>query len=122
MIGSFGLIFFLKNQNDIVLVKKNKNQRVATGFLIGLPGHSQFFFSLFFLNPARFQTRVDPSSRDGFQNYEKKTRLLAPTKTQGVPVINVAIISGKKQENQRGNSNFITVDLPQWLVVRYSHH
>jgi hypothetical protein len=80
------------------------------------------FFSLFFLNLARFQTRVDPSSRDGFQNYEKKTRLLAPTKTQGVPVINVAIISGKKQENQRGNSNFITVDLPQWLVVRYSHH
>jgi hypothetical protein len=68
--------FFLKNQNDIVLVKKN--QRVATGFLTGscrvTPG---FSFPYFFFNPAWFQTRVGrvpdrPAGlgQAGFQNYD----------------------------------------------------
>jgi len=29
-----------------------KNQRVTTGFLTGLPGHTGFFFPLFFLQPG----------------------------------------------------------------------
>ena len=50
-------IVFL-NQNNVVLVKKkNKNQRVATGFLTGSyqvnpPGHTGFFLPLFFLQPG----------------------------------------------------------------------
>jgi hypothetical protein len=91
--------------------------------LSGQSGHSRVFPFLIFLNPVWFQPRINPLNRAGFQNYKKKTGLLAPTKTQlGVLVINVAIISGKKQENQRGNSNFITVDLSPWLVVRYGYH
>jgi hypothetical protein len=43
------------NQNDVVLVKRNKSQRVATRFLTKscrvTPG---FFFSYFFFNPAQF--------------------------------------------------------------------
>jgi hypothetical protein len=94
-----------------------------TGFCQVSQVTPEFFLFLFFLNPVWFQLRINPLNRAGFQNYEKKTGLLALTKTQlGVPVINVAIISGKKQENQRGNSNFITVDLSPWLVVRYGHH
>ena len=58
---------FLKNQNDIILEKKN--QRVATGFLTGLaesPGHTGFFLPLFFFNPVRFQIRVSPLGWAGF--------------------------------------------------------
>jgi hypothetical protein len=47
--------FFFLNQNDVVLVKRNKSQRVATRFLTKscrvTPG---FFFPYFFFNPARF--------------------------------------------------------------------
>jgi len=48
--------FFL-NQNDFVLVKKKKSQRIATRFLTGFcrarsPGHTGFFLSLFFLQPG----------------------------------------------------------------------
>jgi hypothetical protein len=70
-------LFFKKIQNEVVLVKKN--QRVATEFLTGFcrvnrvgwvtPGHD---FSNFFINPARFQSRVDPPGRAGFQNYDNK--------------------------------------------------
>jgi hypothetical protein len=53
--GRPGQLFFLKkNQNDIVLVK-NKTQRVATEFLTGLarsPGHTGFFLPIFFLQPG----------------------------------------------------------------------
>jgi hypothetical protein len=53
--GLPGSIFFFLNQNDVVLVKRNKSQRVATRFLTKscrvTPG---FFFSYFFFNPARF--------------------------------------------------------------------
>jgi len=57
-----------KIQNGVVLVKK-KSQRVATGFFRAgrvTPGHD---FSYFFINPARFQPRVDLPGRAGFQNY-----------------------------------------------------
>jgi hypothetical protein len=93
-----GQFHFKKNQNDGVLVKKNKNQRVATGFLTGSCRVTLGFdFLCFFLNPARLQPRVgrvtpgsdflcffltrpnsspgsagsqvDLSSRVGFQNY-----------------------------------------------------
>jgi len=47
--GSSALIFL--NQKDVVLVKKKKSQQVATGFLTGSPGHTGFFFPLFFLQP-----------------------------------------------------------------------
>jgi hypothetical protein len=56
-----------RSKAHVVLVKKNKSQRVATGFLTEscrvTPG---FFFSCFFFNPARFQPLVDPSGRVGF--------------------------------------------------------
>ena len=51
--------FIKKNQNDVILVKKKKSQRVATGFFTRFcrvtPGHD---FSYFFFNPAWFQSRV----------------------------------------------------------------
>jgi hypothetical protein len=52
-----GSILSFLNQNDVILVKKHKSQRVATGFLTGScrinpPG---FFFLYFFFNSARFQ-------------------------------------------------------------------
>jgi len=59
--GLPGLIFL--NQNDIVLVKKNKNQRVATGFLTGSPGHTEFFFPLFFLQPGSISVPDRPGYR-----------------------------------------------------------
>ena len=50
-------IFFL-NQNDVVLVKKkNKSQRVATEFFYRVT--LGFSFPYFFFNLARFQPRID---------------------------------------------------------------
>jgi hypothetical protein len=43
--------FFFKNQNDVVLVKKNKSQRVATGYC-RVTGSTEFFLTLFFLQPS----------------------------------------------------------------------
>ena len=92
--GSSGSIFFL-NQNDIVLVKKtkinglqlgkkNKNQRVATGFLTGScwvnpPGqmdHTGFFLPLFFLQPGSVLARGPGSTRWAGPSF--KTILLWP--------------------------------------------
>jgi hypothetical protein len=65
----FYLNIFFKNQNDIVLVKKKtKFSGLQSGFWPGLvrstswvtPG---FDFPYFFLNLARFQSRVDPPGR-----------------------------------------------------------
>jgi hypothetical protein len=57
--GSAGSFFFKKNQNDVVLVKKNQK---STGLQLGLDRVSRltsgFFFPFFFFNPARFQPRV----------------------------------------------------------------
>jgi hypothetical protein len=54
-----------KNQNDIVLLKKNKKinelQPSFLSVLAGLaesPGHPTFDFLYFFSNPARFQSRI----------------------------------------------------------------
>jgi hypothetical protein len=72
------LIFFKKNQNDVVLVKKNKNQRVATGFLIGscqVVKSLRVFPSTIFSStrpgssPGSAGSRVDPPGQTGFQNY-----------------------------------------------------
>jgi hypothetical protein len=65
-------IFFKSKQR--CFSKKNKNKRVATRFLIGFcranpPGHTGFFPSLFFFNPARFQSWVDPPGQAKFQNH-----------------------------------------------------
>jgi hypothetical protein len=47
---------FKKSQNDIILVKKNKSQRVATGFYRVKPlGYTRSLLFLFFFNPTRFQ-------------------------------------------------------------------
>jgi hypothetical protein len=60
--GSPGLIFF--NQNDIILVKKTKVNKLQPVFWPGLSGstgssgHPGFFLTLFFFNPVRFQPRV----------------------------------------------------------------
>jgi hypothetical protein len=54
--GSPGSIFL--NQNDVVLVKKQKSigcNRVFDWVLPGQPGDTEFFLSLFFFNPIRFQ-------------------------------------------------------------------
>jgi hypothetical protein len=73
---SSGSILFLKNQNDVVLVKKTKVNRLPPG-LVGSTYRvnwvtSSFFFSYFFFNPARFQpqvsrVQVDPLGWAGFQ-------------------------------------------------------
>ena len=62
---SAGSIILKKNQNDIVSVKENKNQRIATEFWTGStgsPGRIKFFFSLFFLQPGSIPAsdRPDP--------------------------------------------------------------
>jgi hypothetical protein len=48
--------FFLKKQNDVVLVKKKyKSQRLTTKFLTGSTGslgHTRFFFLYFFFQPC----------------------------------------------------------------------
>jgi len=63
---------FLKNQNDIVLVKKkNKSQRFAIEFLTGsCRVTSGFSLPYFFFNSPRFQPQVDSPGRAGFQNYD----------------------------------------------------
>jgi hypothetical protein len=51
--------FFLKkNQNNFILEKKNKSQRVATGFLTGSYRVNRIFPSSIFFNSARFQPRI----------------------------------------------------------------
>jgi hypothetical protein len=76
--------FFFSNQNNIVLVKKqkkNKNQRVCNQVLIGFyrvvgsaRSHRIFFFLVFSLtrpdfNPESTRSRINPPNRIGFQNY-----------------------------------------------------
>jgi hypothetical protein len=68
---SSGSILFLKNQNDVVLVKKTKVNRLPPG-LAGSTYRvnwvtSSFFFSYFFFNPARFQPQVSRLGWAGFQ-------------------------------------------------------
>jgi hypothetical protein len=75
---SLGLIIFL-NENDVILVKKHKNQRVATEFLIELPSqlaglagsHRVFSFSVFSstrpdFSPGSAESRIDLLSRAEF--------------------------------------------------------
>jgi hypothetical protein len=59
--------FFFFNQNDVVLIKKQKSTGRNRVFNRVTPG---FFFSCFFFNPARFQLWIDPLGRTGFQNYD----------------------------------------------------
>jgi hypothetical protein len=74
--------FFFLNQNDVVLVKKNKSQRVATEFLTGSFRVAEstrqvnrvFPFSIFFsIRPGSSPWSAgfldDPPGRAGFQNY-----------------------------------------------------
>ena len=69
--GSAGSILKKKNQNDVVLVKKKQK---STGLSPRLDRVSRvngstrrvtpsFSFFLFFVNPARFRSRVDPPGR-----------------------------------------------------------
>jgi len=69
--GSAGSVFFLKNQNDVILVYKKKVNGFATGSCRVTPG---FSFSRFFFNPARFQPQINripdqPTGSGRFQNY-----------------------------------------------------
>jgi hypothetical protein len=54
---------FLKNQNDVVLVKKQKSTGCNRVFDLVLPGRLGFFFPYFFFNPAWFQPRIGPPGR-----------------------------------------------------------
>jgi hypothetical protein len=53
--GHPGQSNFFINQNDIVLIKKQKNcQRVTTGFCrVNRPGHTELWLPLFFLKPGQ---------------------------------------------------------------------
>jgi hypothetical protein len=78
---SKSIIILKKNKKNIILVKK-KNQRVATGFYRFnrvnrvTPG----FFFLYFSStrpgssPGAAGSRIDPSGRTGFQNYNMDAR------------------------------------------------
>jgi len=61
---SGSILVFLKNQNEVILIKKTKVNGLQPSFWPGLagscrsPGHLGFWFFLFFLNPARFQPRI----------------------------------------------------------------
>jgi hypothetical protein len=58
--GSAESVLFLKNQNEVILVKK-KGQRVCNQVL---PGHTRFFLPSFFLQPDLVPApdRPDPGS------------------------------------------------------------
>jgi hypothetical protein len=67
--------YFKKFQKDVVLVKKkNKSQRVATGFLTGSAGSYRVMAYAIFSStrpgssPGSAGSRVDPPGRAGFQN------------------------------------------------------
>jgi len=70
-----------KIQNGVVLVKKQKStgrNRVLLGQpgrRVGwvTPGHDFFYF---FINPARFQPRVDLSGWAGSQNYKTRSKFI----------------------------------------------
>jgi hypothetical protein len=66
--------FFLKSKWRR-FSKKNKSQRVCNRVAGSTHWVSRatpgFSFPRFFFNPARFQPRVNPLGRAGFQNYEK---------------------------------------------------
>jgi hypothetical protein len=68
------------NQNDVVLVKKQKSTGLQPDLDQGFPGYSgrqvtsSFFFPCFFFNPAQFQSRLAKSwvnqlGRAIFQNH-----------------------------------------------------
>jgi hypothetical protein len=77
--------YFLKNQNDVILVKKNKSQRVATGFLTGFcrvtGSHWVMTFPIFSAtrpgsSPRSARSRVDLPGRAEFQNDGQSTMIL----------------------------------------------
>jgi hypothetical protein len=59
----FGLILFFLNQNDVVLVKKQKSTGCNRVFDLVLPSQLGFFFPYFFFNPDWFQPRIGPPGR-----------------------------------------------------------
>ena len=66
-----GQLFFKKNQNNVVLVKKlNKNQRVATRFLTGscrvnwITESHRNFLPMFFLQPGPVPAPGRPAGLD----------------------------------------------------------
>ena len=99
-LGRPGQIFFI-NQNNIVLVKKTKTKvnGLQPSFWLGLAGSTRrtapgFFFSYFFINPARFQPRISrvssqPTSRAEFQNYAQNHWSKFLTSTIHHPLQNV---------------------------------
>ena len=65
IIGS--ILIFLKNQNDVILVKKQKSTSYNRVFNRILPGQPEFWFFLFFL--TRPGSSPGSTHRAGFQNY-----------------------------------------------------
>jgi len=68
--------FFFLNQNDVILVKKQKSTGLQPGrdWVAGstcrvTPG---FSFPRFFFNLDRFQPRINPSSRAGFKTTTRR--------------------------------------------------
>jgi hypothetical protein len=78
--GRPGQFFKKKNQNDVVLVKKNKSQRVCHRVLTGSAGSHRVFPSPVFSStrpgssPGSAGSRVDPPGRARFQNYEQYSK------------------------------------------------
>jgi hypothetical protein len=73
VIGSLGLIFFKKSKRRR-FSKKNKNQRIVTGFLTGSYQVNRvilgFSFLYFFSTPLGSQPKVNLSGWAEFQNYD----------------------------------------------------
>jgi len=116
-----------KIQNDVVLVKKNKKTKVngfvteswpgQPGHQVNSPGHTWFFLPFFFVNPARFRSRIDrvpnrPAepgrvSKLSFQELYKKIVRTGTTGTEWVRSVKCQI--KKKGENEVEKSREILV-------------
>ena len=85
LIGLSGLIFFKKNQNDVVLIK-----RVTPGFS----------FSYFFFNPARFQPRIDPTSWAGFKIMDGASSIMIFVHAMRIYILFIYAYIKKKQKGK----------------------
>jgi len=70
LIGSPGLLLFF-NQNDVVLIKKNKSQQVSTGFLTG--SRRVFPFSIFSSTRLGSSSGLTRRARPDFKTIIKST-------------------------------------------------
>jgi hypothetical protein len=131
-LGRSGQFFFI-NQNNIVLVKKQKQKltgcnRVFDWFLPGQPaGPHRVFYSFIFSSirpnssPGSIGSRVNPSSRAEFQNYAQTHWLKLLTSTIRHPLQNVnlnySIFFLKKKINKRRHCLQFKLGSINWIFV-----